>query len=352
MTCHIPETWTLLGAPELGGRHSLPVAAAAIDTAQLGAFPRKPCSVPAQEAGGRLLRSILAWGRLTRARAGRASEFPGRHGSLPAASSLCPQSLPWPGELRLGLSPQPARWEPESREGVCGLEVTFRGQKVSSAVTAPLRGIGPAPQHFGLPEFLACTEVAAWLAGKRGRKGDPSVPRMPRLATQCRLHCLSEQVKCQAQTLALVAVCLPVCLSVRLSVCLPPPLSEGGLGEGLPFPSSQPQLLKSVDATGVSHRPGRWGAVQCASQGESGGFCPLLEEGQGPRPALPSHVYPSRGPHVPPQTFKALSTHPFPEPAFLAQSPTYRVLLPRGPSPIPSPRSLTPPLLPWSPSPH
>lgn len=132
--------------------------------------------------------------------------------------------------------------------------------------------------------------------------------------------------------------CLPVCPPVHLSASS----SEGGLGEGLPFPSSHPQLFKSVDATGVSHRPGSCGAVQRASQGGSGGFCPLLEEGQGPRPALPGHVYPSRGPQVPLQTFKALSTHPFPEPAFLAQSPAYRVFLPHGPSPIPSPTPYPP----------
>ena len=203
---------------------------------------------------------------------------------------------------------------------------------MSSAVTAPLRGIGPAPQHSGLPEFLACAEVAAGLAGK-GTSLYPECPIWPRSADST--DCLSRS-SAQPRPLSWwVAACPSVSL-------LPPQLPPSG-AQVRRCHRGQPQRC---------HRPGRWGAVQGASWGESGGFCPPLEEGQGPRPALPSHVYPPRGPQVRPQTFKALSTHPCPEPAFLARSPAYRVFLPRELSLIPSPRSLTSPLLPWSPSPH
>lgn len=70
-------------------------------------FPESLALFLLHEAGGSLLCSILAWGRLAREKAGRASGFPGRHWPLPATSSLTPPT-PSSEELRWGLSPQQA----------------------------------------------------------------------------------------------------------------------------------------------------------------------------------------------------------------------------------------------------
>lgn len=51
-----------------------------------------------------------------------------------------------------------------------------RGQRLSSAAAAILRGIGPTPHHSGVPELPVCAEAAAGLAGKRGRIGDSPPP--------------------------------------------------------------------------------------------------------------------------------------------------------------------------------
>lgn len=62
-------------------------------------------------------------------------------------------------------------------EGLYRLEVTAGvGQCLSSAAISALPGIGPTPHRFSLPEFLACTEAAAGIARKRGRKGDFPAP--------------------------------------------------------------------------------------------------------------------------------------------------------------------------------
>lgn len=83
-------------------------------------------------------------------------------------------------------------------EGMYGLEVTAGvGQCLSSAAISALPGISPTPHRFSLPEFLACTEAATGLAGKRGRKGDFPAPHTPNAPIWPLSNlCPTEQAKC------------------------------------------------------------------------------------------------------------------------------------------------------------
>lgn len=93
------------------------------------------------------------------------------------------------------------------------------GQRLSSAAAAILRGIGPTPHHFGGPE--STQKRLLGLQGKRSGQGLPHPhPHTPNALfghSQCGLHCLTEQAKCQPQNPALVTVCLSVCLLPLLS---------------------------------------------------------------------------------------------------------------------------------------
>lgn len=66
-------------------------------------------------------------------------------------------------------------WVPNRPQGTPELSQGAPGMEVPVGVWQCLPGIGPFPHHFSLPEFLACTEAAAGLAGKRDRKrGSPA----------------------------------------------------------------------------------------------------------------------------------------------------------------------------------
>lgn len=112
---------------------------------------------------------------------------------------------------------------------------------------------------------------------------------------------------------ALVAVCL----SVHLSICLPS--SEGGWVRARRSPA--PTLSCSSPSMPLGQPQARQRGHAACISGRIWGFCPSASRSLGRRPALPGHVYPSRGPQVPPQTFKALSTHPFPSLPFWPSPP-------------------------------
>lgn len=119
-----------------------------------------------------------------------------------------------------GISTLAGGWSPERG---CTLWRSLR--KGGSA--CPLQqlpfpaALAPHPPPSGIPEFLVCADTAAGLAGKRGRMGDSPTPHAPSALfghSQCSLHCLTEQARCQPQNPALVAVCLSVCLSPSSSL--------------------------------------------------------------------------------------------------------------------------------------
>lgn len=103
-------------------------------------------------------------------------------------------------------------WSPErGRRGWSPLR--WWGPSVLCSAAA-IRGIGPAPHHFGLPEFLACLR---WLLGLQGRGAGQGAPLPPSRHSQSKFHCPTEQVKHRPQKPAMVTVCLPVCLLPPLS---------------------------------------------------------------------------------------------------------------------------------------
>lgn len=154
--------------------------------------------------------------------------------------------------------------------------------------------------------------------------------------SQCRLHCPTEQAKCQPQNPALVAACLF-------------PLSSGQSGWdcGLQVPCAHPWVLMSHDAAGtrLSAPAGLGLSAVCECweevQGESGGAShggnvvpgQLFPATSTLRTAI--HGAPGMGSQCLCQTFRAPSTQPLPQPAFLVQPPALPAALPLQPSPIP-----------------
>lgn len=193
-------------------------------------FPKSLTLFAPHEARESLPCSTLAWGSLAQARAGRASGFPGRHWSLPATSSLTP-SIPSPAQEAASGPESPIA--PKGCQHCQGARVqrggAWAGGHFEGGSVCPLRrqplsaALAPRPSTLASLRFQP-DRGGCWACREEGQEKGllcPPIPRTPPFGhSHCRLHHLTEQVKCQAQTSALMVVCL--------SICLPPPLSEGG----------------------------------------------------------------------------------------------------------------------------